>query len=137
MASVNFAKSFIATVLVALLIVVGYICHLNYSEATRIAARLNAYKAQVQRIQAQGRGNYCSYVVLNVDGKTIPSTLDTKIGEVGSIVTVWSGPKFSFSYTHKNQIQERALRSWATFLLLLLFEIFVFMAMYSKATNKV
>jgi len=136
MASVTFAKSFIGAVLVALLIVVGYICHLNYSGATRIAAGLTAYKAQVQRVQAQGRGKYHSYVVLNVNGEDIPSTLDAKIGEVGSTVTVWSGPDFSFSYTHKTQIQERALRSWTTFCLLLVIETFVFMAMYSKAGKK-
>jgi hypothetical protein len=136
MASVNFAKSFIAAVLVALLIAVGYICQHKHLEATRITTQLKAYKVQVQKVQSQGRGNYYSFVVLDVNGVNVSSTLDTKIGEVGSNVTVWSAPDFSLAYTHKTQIQERAQRSWVVFFLLLTAVALALFAMFSKANNK-
>ena len=132
----NLVKSFIAAVLVALLVIVGYVCQSKNSEAARIAEQLNAYEAQVQRVQHYGKGNYYSFVVLNVNGKKVPSTLDAKVGEVGSIVTVWSSPNFSFSYAHKTQPQEQAKRSWMVFFLLLPIVLMILVAMFSRAGSK-
>ena len=136
MASVNLVKSFIAAVLVALLVIVGYICQSKNSEATRIAEKLNAYEAQVQRVQHYGKGNYYSFVVLNVNGENFPSTLDSKVGEVGSIVTIWSSPNFSLSYAHKSQPQERAKRSWMVFLIFLPIVLMILFAMFSRPVLK-